>query len=203
MKQLTFLIFTLFISILSYGQINFGLKGGANLANVKGFVTDGRKIRLGEYAGLLSEILIHKQLFIRPELLYSVKGYNFPALGNYNRGNLSLSYISLPILLGYQSTKKLKVLLGPEVSYLLEEKFKFSDGSTLYPGDFNKIDLGIDLGIAYPITKKLSSEFRYNYGFRDLVNVTFTDPYGSPVRKGKMGANRVLQIGLIYKLTTR
>lgn len=40
MKKLSFLLFTLVISVISHAQPSIGIKGGLNLANVRGDVED-------------------------------------------------------------------------------------------------------------------------------------------------------------------
>ncbi len=65
---------------------------------------------------------------------------------------------------------------------------------------YRHFDIGFDLGIAYHISKALGAEARYNYGFKDLVNVVFENENGDITGQGKNGANRVFQFGLFYML---
>ena len=73
-------------------------------------------IPLGEYLG------------VRPELLYSGKGYestgNF--LGNGYKITHSSNFIDVPILLEIKPVKYITVVAGPQYSYLINQKNEFS-----------------------------------------------------------------------------
>ncbi len=66
---------------------------------------------------------------------------------------------------------------------------------------YRHFDVGFDLGASYNFNKYLGIEGRYNYGFKDLVNVIVTDNAGNVVGQGKTGANSVLQLGFYYYLS--
>ena len=179
-------------------QIQFGLKGGVNLADVR-YLNDGNtKARVGWNAGILAEMPIQENLFIRPELLYSSKGFAFSARGTSSAGSEKLNYISVPVLGGYRPTAKSEILIGPEFGFLRKAVSK-SSGITEDRTDFYRhFDIGFDLGFAYNFTKVAGAEVRYNYGFKDLVNVVYTNDNGDIQGQGKNGANSVLQFGLYY-----
>ncbi len=184
----------------SYAQIEFGLKGGLNLATVRYINPDNSKARVGWNAGVLAEIPFQDNLLIRPELLYSSKGFAFSATQTGNEGSLKLNYISVPVLFGYRPNNKSKILLGPEFGFLRKAVSKSlgirEDMTNLY----RHFDVGFDLGVAYNISKAFGAEVRYNYGFKDLVNVVYVNDNGGISGQGKNGANRVLQFGLFYML---
>lgn len=180
-------------------QIQFGLKGGANLADVR-YLNDGNtKARVGWNAGILAEIPIQQNLFIRPELLYSGKGFGFSAIGTGSAGSEKLNYITVPVLGGYRPNATTEILIGPEFGFLrkaVSKSLGITEDRTAF---YRHFDIGFDLGFAYNVSKVFGAEVRYNYGFKDLVNVVYTDPNnGNFQGQGKNGANSVLQFGLYY-----
>ncbi len=185
----------------SYSQVQFGVKGGLNLATVRYIYTDNSKARIGWNAGALAEIPIQDNLLVRPELLYSSKGFAFSASGTNNAGSLRLNYIAIPVLFGYRFNSKSKLLLGPEFGFLRKAVSKSSGISTDMTSSFRHFDVGFDLGLAYNVTKAIGAEVRYNYGFKDLVNVVSLNDNGDVNGQGKNGANSVIQLGIYYMLS--
>lgn len=183
-----------------YSQIEFGVKGGLNLATVKYINTDNSKARAGWNAGLLAEIPIQDNLLIRPELQYSSKGFGFSAVGTSRAGSVKLNYISVPVLFGYRPNSKSEILIGPEFGFLRKAVSKSTGITEDMTKFYRHFDVGFDLGVAYNITRVFGAEARYNYGFKDLVNVIYVNDNGDLTAGGKNGANRVIQLGLFYML---
>ncbi len=198
MKKIILFIVPLFFLKFTYAQVQFGLKGGVNLATVRYIFTDNSKARAGWNAGLLAEMPIQDNLFIRPELQYSSKGFGFSARGINSAGSVKLNYIAIPVLFGYRPNSKSELLLGPEFSFLRKAVSKSSGISNDITSSFRRFDVGFDLGVAYNITKVFGAEVRYNYGFKDLQNVVFINEKGDITGQGKNGANSVLQFGIYY-----
>ena len=65
---------------------------------------------------------------------------------------------------------------------------------------YRRFDVGFDLGFGYNISKALGAEARYNYGFKDLVNLVYVNDNGDITGQGRNGANRVFQFELFYML---
>ncbi|MBI2730754.1 MAG: PorT family protein [Sphingobacteriales bacterium] len=198
-KTVLYLLFFLFSLTKIYSQINFGIKTGLNISNAKSINSDNNKARLGFNGGVLSEIEFSKKFILRPELLYSVKGCKFPATAVNTAGTLSLNYFSVPILGGYHLNNDFTILLGPEFNFLTKANSKFDNSDHDVSSNFRKFDVAIDLGATYNLKSGLGVELRYSYGFKDLVDVIYTDQMGNVTGQGKEGSNRVLQIGLFYK----
>lgn len=183
----------------TFSQINIALKCGLNISNVHFAESSDRQTKLAFYGGLLSEITLKKRLIIQPELLYSIKGNKFPPTDLSAGGHLNLNYISLPLLLGYKPLNNLKILLGPEFSFLTSSKSKINSTAINLTNIYKKFDLGIDLGLVYQISKNAGVEARYNYGLSYLLEGEITDVGGNPLGRVKVGNNRVLQVGLFYR----
>lgn len=193
----------IFFLLNANAQINFGIKGGLNLSNVKFPGSPGNSTRLGFNAGLLTQVSIFKMFILQPELLYSVKGHKFPATNFDGGGTLSLNYISVPVLVGFRPTKKFAVLAGPEFNFLSSANSKFNGTDHDVSKIYRKFDMAVDVSVAYKIIAGLGGELRYSYGFEDLVDVTYTDQNGNDTGKGRIGSNRVFQLVVFYKFSKR
>ena len=199
-KALIITCLTSFVVISSFAQITVGLKAGAGLSNVQFPDPSSNKARLAYYGGLLTEISLDKKFIIQPELLYSVKGYKFSPTVYSSGGRLSLNYISVPVLAGYRPADKLKILLGPEFNFLTSAKSRFDNTDHDLTKVYKKFDFGIDAGVAYQIQKSLGIEVRYYYGLTYLLQGVVTDPFGNDIGAVKIGKNKVLQVGICYKM---
>ena len=198
MQKIIFLITCFFSFSFSFAQMQLGLKGGVNLATTRYINDDNSKARVGWNAGLLAEIPVQDNLLIRPELLYSSKGFAFNAIGTASAGSVKLNYIAVPVLGGYRPNAKSEILIGPEFGFLRKAVSKSSGISEDMTGFYRRFDVGFDLGFAYNFTKFIGAEVRYNYGFKDLQNVVYLNDKGDITGQGKNGANRVFQFGLYY-----
>ena len=204
MKKTFFTTFLITFSLIqSFGQVSFGVKAGLNLSNVKNVGSLDNKTRLGLNGGFITEIKISKKFIVRPEVLYSIKGYNFPPIGNDVGGTVSLNYISIPLFGGFRPNDKFTILLGPEFNVLTNANSKFNGSNHDVTKYYRKFDLAIDLGVAYKIKHGLGVELRYSYGFEDLVDVTYTDQAGNDIGKDRIGSNRVFQLGVFYKFSKK
>ena len=198
MKRFVLATLTVLTTAITFGQTALGVKAGLNLSNTKGFDSEAKPI-LAEHLGAFANINVGKRVFLRPELLYTMKGYKFPAWGMYDEGTLNCKYMAMPVLLGIRPMERMSFLLGAEVGYLLNAKFHFTDSTGSDLRQFNKMDVALNAGAAYWIRKRFSAEVRYSNGFKGLVNVTYADQSGSHTRK--IGAYRVFQLSLNYQLT--
>jgi hypothetical protein len=201
MKHKFLTIIGLLLSAFSYSQTQFGLKGGLNFATVRYINTDNSKARLGWNAGVYAEIPMQEDIFIRPEAQYSSKGFGYSATGNSREGSLRLNYIAVPVLFGYRPAQKVALMVGPEFGFLQKAVSKSQGISSDMSGFYRHFDVGVDVGVAYNFSKVFGVEARYNYGFKDLVNVVYLNDNGNVTAQGKDGANSVMQVGFFYSLS--
>lgn len=197
-SRLFLTLFGMFVFSSSFGQARIGLKAGTNFASLKGAGPDNSNARIGYYAGGLIQWAFAENLFLQPELLYSVKGHRTPATQTNGAATTSLNYISLPVLIGFRPATKLLLLIGPEAGVLTSAYSKFDGTNYGISNMYRGVDLGADIGLNYGITESLGVDLRYNYGFKGLVKIAYTDQNGNVVRQGRTGANRVFQIGVYY-----
>lgn len=198
MKRTILSLVTLLLLSSAHAQAHFGIKAGANLANVKYEGQDNYKARIAFYAGGLMQYALAENLFVQPELLYSVKGFRALATATTGEAVVSLNYVALPVLLNYQPTENLSLLAGPELGFLASAKSKLEGYTYNVSNSYRDIDLGMDLGVSYKLGKNLGADLRYNHGFKDLMHVVYTDQNSNIVGQGKEGANKVFQVGLYY-----
>lgn len=201
MKQL-FIIFLLALAThLSYSQINISAKGGLNYTNVEmsEALTGHREFKFGFHLGMASEFEITEKINITPELIYSLKGFK-PEGKNESGAMFNFNYMNLPILVGYDLTKYISVLLGPELGYLFSAKIRV-DSNTADLKDFydSNFDFGIAMGLGFSITEKLSSQFRYVHGINSVTKDAKLTDDGINFTEVKY-YNRTLQLSLSYKI---
>ena len=198
MRQLLVFVCSFLFVTISHAQVLVGIKGGLNVATVRYINSDNSKARIGWNAGLTAEIPVGEEIFIRPELLYSSKGFGYNATATSNKGSLSLNYISIPLLFGYRPGKHTELMAGPEFGYLSKAVSKSQGITDDVTSFYRHVDIGADIGAAYNFSKTFGAEVRYNYGFKDLENVPLYDNSNNLIGQGKNGANSVFQIGIYY-----
>ncbi len=93
MKLLThrfyvFLLLGMFYGLQSFGQINYGLKAGANFSK---YNNDYFKILVGGLVGGYVNFPLNSKISLQPELLYSMEGAT--AIGVNERMN----FINVPV----------------------------------------------------------------------------------------------------------
>jgi opacity protein-like surface antigen len=193
---LTFSIPILFMSFAS-AQIKLGYKAGVNVSSIKKTHYNQYTALPGINTGLFSNVYLSDKYYVDVELLLSVKGYNsilIPAGTTSHR----LSYISVPVLMGYKPSQKFSFVLGPEMNFLTKATMKNKNGKKTISDDFEKFDFGIDAGAAYHLSKKISLGVRYNYGLSKVIEEKMFDPSGDMISYKESGANRVIQLNLSY-----
>ncbi len=109
--------------------ISGGFKVGANLSNVydsdnEDFQADSK---IGFAGGAFLSIPFGKYLGIQPEILFSQKGFKGSGsiLGSEYSFSRTTNYIDVPILLAIKPISSLTLLVGPQYSYLMSQKYVF------------------------------------------------------------------------------
>jgi len=156
--------------------IRFGLKAGANVANVNGNFSDNIsdwKTRVGFCAGIFIELNFGRILTIQPEVLYTMKGAD-AAIDDgeiTGTGKLRFDYIEIPILL------KLRILpgpvhpfifAGPAVGFNLKATFEDITGGANDVEGANKVDYSAVFGGGIQLGRSIHADVRYTLGLRKL-----------------------------------
>ena len=194
-KSFTGSLLILFFAVAVHAQFRIGPTGGLNF-NRQVYKSNTYKYegifrnRLAFHAGVITDLVMTKNLSLQSELLYTRRGGFYTS----DRPNISeemqtdLSYITLPICLTYKIDVKSAHLIigaGPYISKLIHSSHKYySDGNniengTLRVGLDNEKDQikPWDAGVKFKAGFELKKGF-YMVGYYDMgssdVNPQFT-----------------------------
>ena len=157
-KTLLWVAFT-FISTAAIAQANsgFGIKGGLNYNGNGDYIASAEAVvenpdrNVGYHLGVFYKI--GNNIYFRPEFMYTW------TRSEYSDGNLNISKLDVPALVGIELIGPLHVFIGPDFQYIINGKF---GGVTLseIKSDFTvglHIGLGVNLG-------PLGVDLRYERG---------------------------------------
>lgn len=208
-KILASLLVLLLTYSVSFGQsrnFKFGVKGGANLSNLRGddvVATNDPTIRIGNadarLTGFVGGVFVRlgSSIFIQPELLLSQKGGAFNVFrsgaGNeQNTVNVRFTNLDVPVLLGIRVGDVLRINAGPIASLRLSEngglRQALNDiGATSVDDNFKQAALGYQAGVGFDIGN-LSLDLRYEGNITNIVDVnTNNSNFNSQLkRKGSL-----------------
>jgi hypothetical protein len=208
MRSLRFLPLALLLIGLApqaHAQVQFGVRAGLNVADFSGDDTGDTSPRLGFHGGVTAHYPFSPSLFVQPEVLFSQKG----SVGSLDEPGddditFSISYIDVPVLLGYSlptgSNLLARLYAGPQLSVKVGESIRVDDIGV----DFNLIrdtDFGVvfggDIGARrVGTTSSFGVGLRYGLGLTDIVDLSgFSDP---DVVGSENVRNRVFSVSAFY-----
>ncbi|WP_432410732.1 porin family protein [Rasiella sp. SM2506] len=160
MKKLVLVIvMTVFgLANLFSQEIQFGAKGGLNLASIRGDNSGDFESVTSFNFGIMSEIPISEKFSFQPELMYSGQGYSIEDT------TIKLNYLNMPLMGKYYVIKGLSLEAGPQMGFLLSAKNEDTD----IKDSLNTVDLGVNFGIGYKLDNGLNFGLRYNLGLSDI-----------------------------------
>lgn len=190
-------------------KTRFGLKGGLNIStlNVSGVNLAGEfSPKAGFHIGGLVAFPVTQKLEIRPELLYSNQGYKYKETaseGSYE-STANINYIAIPIMVVYSPVSRFNIELGPQLSLLIDHKADVTFDSAFpdfpdqkrtvdYDNKTQSLEVGINAGVSYLLTKNLFLSGRYNYGIS-----TVNKKYENSVYEDEKDRNSVFQFSIGY-----
>lgn len=195
-------VFLISAVLFASGQNKLHIKAGITLASLKDEFDPQKQARVGFYAGFSGKIPLNSTLFLQPEILYSLRGYRFPATQTNSSGVVAQNYLSVPILLGYSATEKWKFLIGPEPGYLVWANSRFDGDNHNVTKDINyRWNVDATGGINYVVSKGFEIETRFCFGVTPQYKAQTTDNLGNITGYQKTGFHRVLEIGVKYELS--
>jgi len=168
-------------------EVEFGIKGGINLATITGDDFVNFDNRTCFHFGAVVEIGISENFSFQPELLYSCQGSDYgvddtsfvdtkAALFN---GTIKVDYLNVPLMAKYYVSEGLSLEAGPQLGFLISATDEF-EGEEEDIKDFVKgIDFGVNFGLGYKLDGGLNFGARYNLGLsnanddEDLSDITF------------------------------
>jgi hypothetical protein len=201
-----------FLFAQSSGEVNFGIKAGANLTNLSGSGVTSNDAKFGAYGGAFVNIPINEKFSLQPEVLYSMQGTKWTTVTlNYlpNKDltlvqDIKLDYVNIPIVVQYEFGNGFYGEMGPQFGFLTSAKSKNKSTdldrnpstpvttivstetdikSMLKTADFSGI-----IGGGYKMANGLSVNARYSIGFVDIVKAP-----------GTQAKNSVFSLGLGYE----
>ena len=159
MKKLLIVVAVMVTGFAMQAQgINFGIKAGANFANLNGDLdTDGIT---SFHAGAVLELNLIPVFSVQAEGLFSSQGAEYEnELGAVT--DIDLSYISVPVMAKYYIVpSKLSLMAGPQFSFLVDEAEEALDSESF--------DMAAAGGVELKIIAGLFAQARYTIG---LTNV--------------------------------
>lgn len=176
------------------GGFRLGIKGGANMNKITGqSFNDG--YNLSYHLGGFAEIDFTKKIGIQPELLWNQsttqRGAGFTdiyqnILNPSSSQNITLNYLSIPILLRYNIGSMVTINAGPQYSILMDNnKTLLQNGQQVFKsGDFAMV-AGMQLNL-----KTLRIYGRYNIGLNNINDIDQKDKW----------TNQQIQVGLGLRL---
>ncbi len=117
-------------------KLQLGAKAGLSYANV--YDTQGEEFdaegKYGFSGGVFLTIPLVKYMGIQPELLFTQKGFRGTGKllgGNYDFERTT-TFLEIPILFALKPSEFITVLVGPQFSYLLNQKDVFTSSAISY-----------------------------------------------------------------------
>ena len=207
MKKLASILTLVFLTIATSAQslipVKYGIKVGLNFSNfnitpaIDGVKPTDNSSQMGIAAGFIVHIPLSDKWFINPEVLYSQKGasFNYAFTHDYELNQrdeykttnpLTLSYVELNPTISYKANDKLALNFGPSVSFLIGEKYDYTQDPVrditntahiLTDGlvETASLDVGLNLGISYFFTEHFFVDSRVYTGFLEVASAT--QPY--------------------------
>src|SRR5690625_2334816 len=185
------MLLTLFVGQAAYAQnsqddapLNWGIKGGVNVATMYGDQVDNADVRAGFTGGLFLNYRFTRNWSIRPEVLFSMKGADLDQglTGENGGADYELGYLEIPILAKYTFTTNSMVKpylnLGPQVGFTL---YGNSNGQDLNNDQLKDAEFalaaggGIDLAVAgspSDFIQTVGLDLRYTLGLTDAFDVS-------------------------------
>jgi len=183
-KTLLVTVSFFFISAIQ-AQTTFGLKLGANIANLKatvGSIGVTLDSKLGFHGGGFFTIPAAKNFSIQPEIVYSLEGAEF----DQTNSKISLHMINVPLMFQYNSSGFI-VEAGPQLGFLLSAK---EDGQDATEG-YESVNVGLGFGAAYRLNQGIGFSARYNLG---LTGVAKDEDQDVTVK------SNVIQLGITFNV---
>jgi hypothetical protein len=181
--KLSVFLACIFFAQAAMAQLNFGIKGGANISKI-----DGRsfkdEFRYGYHLGGFAEIGLGGKLSIQPEVLFNQYQTKVDttfgniyqnAFQDVTSGNVKLNYLSIPVVLNYKLGNVLSLQAGPQFGVLMnKDNTLLENGKQAFQnGDFSL------LGGAQINVSKLRFTGRYVVGLNNINDIDNRDEWKS------------------------
>lgn len=201
----------LLTTMATHAQVLYGVQGSFQSSNVALGSSAGAlgglgldlgsmfKARLGFRAGVMADIPVTDRLSVRPQLLYSVKGYKVDPrplitslLGGFGGGltdalpdslvqTMGVSYLEVPVQVMYgldAGPGRVVIGAGPYVAYALSGSL--NGKAEAFSNDAKRLDYGANLSLGYELPMGLTLSAYYSLGFANLTTTPQSPPPTDP-----------------------
>lgn len=190
MKKLALIVIAGISFATAHAQFQFGLKGGANFANISDAWGNSSRTQFNFNAGVFFKMPVARHVAIQPELYYSGQGDRYIEAGY--TGTDHFNYINLPVLLKLTGRTGFYFETGPQFGFLIGATTSIQGVSQDIKSQINSGDFAWVFGIGCKIPMSpLGIDLRYNVG---LSNINNYQGDNSVIH------NNVFQFGLTYVL---
>lgn len=221
MRTLLALTLALGLASAASAQTTFGLRAGLNVSDLTGFdegELDGAESQpsLGLVAGAFAELPLSERIAVRPEVLYSQKGFKVTERETFEGSvaelevDYNLDYVEVPILLRVGTplspTLDAGLLIGPALAFKVNESFDIDatvDGVEVeleeedidLDGDvFESFDLGLAVGAEIG-SGPFYVGLRYTPGLLDVNKNEEDDPSAPTIRNSVFSVTGTFKFG--------
>jgi hypothetical protein len=187
MKRIWLLTLVSVITVSASAQVQFGIKGGVNVTDIKDDLAPGATdSRVAFHVGALAHIHLSKMFAIQPEASFSSEGAEYRLAGF--DGITKTNYINVPVLLQFQ-TSGFRLQTGPQLGILVSSEFEADNSTAQNEIDItNNVNFSWSFGAGFLTKSGLGIDARYNLGLSNM--------YESGTAEAK---SRVWQFGLFYQ----
>jgi len=179
MKKVLVFVLALFISGVTFGQFNFGIKGAVTMNKLTTDLDDWEdalktSFQLGAF------VRLGKKFHLQPEGYITLKNGEFNFVddnGTLLTSSVKLTTLDVPLLIGYQIFKvagtKFRVQAGPLASFVLNTNYDITyegidpDEEITMEEAFKKTNWGLQLGGGIDFLF-LTLDVRYEFGLSNL-----------------------------------
>jgi hypothetical protein len=169
-------------SAFAQDDVRFGIKAGANMMKMGELeflgTTYDTKFKPGFQAGVYMDLPLGNGIALMPEVLFSQKGGKVDETVNGTRGEMesTLSYIDVPVLIGFRPSADWSIFVGPQASFLVDTRTEFRvNGEQLGDDITDKENMrksiaGGVVGLGYQLTPNVNINGRYMMDFQSVTN---------------------------------
>jgi len=158
MKKLILIVFTSMIcTSLSAQGLDFGIKAGANFTSLSD--ATGFSDKTGFVFGVFAGAKFGESVGIQADLLYSQQGATF------NRKDIDLNYLNIPVVLKYYLTESINVQGGPQFGFVVNDNYKEITNNLKEAESFDLMGV-VGIGLELPLGIRASG--RYHFGLTEI-----------------------------------
>ena len=151
--------------------IHFGLKAGANFANIS--TTDNAtnpNTRVALNIGAVVAYDVTEKFGVQLEVVYSQQGFTEEASGGDGNLTAELDYINIPLMFGFTVVEGLTLQAGPELGFNTRAKVTLDGDDLTVIEDTNTVSFGAGAGLQYELDFGLFFQARYIWGISNILD---------------------------------